>query len=108
MRADPARESGKKRSLRALEATNFFLADVQTGVGPFLAAYLAGAGWNPGRVGVALTVGGVVTVALQTPAGAFVVPSTGTATTVGGDCRMKASRATCGPRASRTSHWVSV
>jgi MFS family permease len=72
MRADPARESGKKRSLRALEATNFFLADVQTGVGPFLAAYLAGAGWNPGRVGVALTVGGVVTVALQTPAGAFV------------------------------------
>jgi MFS family permease len=62
----------KKQSIRALEATNFFLADVQTGLGPFLAAYLAGAGWNPGRVGVVLTVGGILTVLLQTPAGAMV------------------------------------
>jgi MFS family permease len=62
----------KKRSLRALEASNFFLADVQTGLGPFLAAYLAGAGWKPGRVGVVLTLGGVITVLLQTPAGALV------------------------------------
>ncbi len=62
----------KKKSIQALEATNFFLADVQTGLGPFLAAYLAGAGWEPGRVGVALTIGGIVTVALQAPAGALV------------------------------------
>jgi MFS family permease len=65
-------DSNKKHSLRALEASNFFLADVQTGLGPFLAAYLAGAGWDPGRVGVALTVGGAITVLLQTPAGAVV------------------------------------
>ena len=62
----------KRISLRALEATNFFLADVQTGLGPFLAAFLAAAGWKPGRVGLALTVGGVITVLLQTPAGALV------------------------------------
>lgn len=62
----------KRKSIVALQATNFFLADVQTGLGPFLAAYLAGAGWKPGRVGVALTVGGVITVLLQTPAGAIV------------------------------------
>src|SRR6202012_5302558 len=62
----------KKRSVHALEATNFFLADVQTGLGPFLAAYLAGAGWEPGRVGMVLTLGGIITVALQTPAGAIV------------------------------------
>jgi MFS family permease len=62
----------KKKSIHALEATNFFLADVQTGLGPFFAAYLAGAGWEPGRVGMALTVGGIVTVALQAPAGALV------------------------------------
>ncbi len=62
----------KKRSIHALEATNFFLADVQTGVGPFLAAYLAGAGWEPGRVGMALTIGGIITVVLQTPAGSIV------------------------------------
>jgi MFS family permease len=72
MIAAPVRATEKKQSIRALEATNFFLADVQTGLGPFLAAYLAGAGWNPGRVGVVLTVGGILTVVLQTPAGAMV------------------------------------
>jgi MFS family permease len=61
-----------KTSVRALELTNFFLADVQTGLGPFLAAYLAGAGWEPGHVGVVLTLGGIITVVLQTPAGAIV------------------------------------
>ncbi len=61
-----------RRSLRAVEWLNFFLADVQTGLGPFLAAYLAASGWNPARVGFALTFGGLVTVALQTPAGAVV------------------------------------
>ncbi len=64
--------SGKKRSLRALEAANFFLADVQTGLGPFLAAYLAAAGWDPGRVGLVLTFGGILPIILQTPAGAIV------------------------------------
>jgi MFS family permease len=62
----------KRKSVYALEATNFFLADVQTGLGPFLAAYLAGAGWEPGRVGMALTIGGIITVVLQAPAGALV------------------------------------
>ena len=65
-------DPGKKRSVHALEATNFFLADVQTGLGPFLAAYLAGSGWEPGRVGMALTIGGIITVVLQAPAGAIV------------------------------------
>ena len=68
----PEIDSGKRHSLRALQASNFFLADVQTGLGPFLAAYLAGAGWKPGPVGVVLTLGGVITVLLQTPAGAIV------------------------------------
>jgi MFS family permease len=62
----------KKKSIHALEATNFFLADVQTGLGPFLAAYLAGTGWEPGRVGTALTIGGIIAVVLQAPAGAVV------------------------------------
>jgi MFS family permease len=65
-------DRGKKRSVHALEATNFFLADVQTGLGPFLAAYLAGSGWEPARVGLALTIGGIITVVLQAPAGAIV------------------------------------
>ena len=66
-------DAGEKQgSIRALEASNFFLADVQTGLGPFLAAYLASGGWNAGRIGVALTLGGVVSVVLQMPAGAIV------------------------------------
>ena len=46
-------------TLRGLDWLNFFLADVQTGVGPFLAIYLAAYGWNEERVGLALTAGGV-------------------------------------------------
>src|ERR1035438_6003627 len=61
-----------KRSLRGLDWLNFFLADVQTGVGPFLAIYLAGYAWNEQRVGLALTVGGIAGILTQTPAGALV------------------------------------
>lgn len=64
--------SDTRRSLRSIEWLNFFLADVQTGLGPFLAAYLASSGWRAGSVGYALTFGGLVTVAMQTPAGAVV------------------------------------
>jgi MFS family permease len=60
------------RALRGLDWLNFFLADVQTGVGPFLAIYLAGYGWNEQRVGIALTVGGIAGILTQTPAGALV------------------------------------
>ncbi len=63
---------GKTRSVRSIKCLTFFLADVQTGLGPFLAAYLATSGWNPGQVGYALTFGGLVSVAMQTPAGAII------------------------------------
>ena len=59
-------------TLRGLDWLNFFLADVQTGVGPFLAIYLAAYGWNEERVGLALTVGGIAGILSQTPAGALV------------------------------------
>jgi predicted MFS family arabinose efflux permease len=61
-----------RRTLRALDALNFLLADVQTGVGPFLAIYLAGYRWNEERVGLALTVGGIAGILTQTPAGGLV------------------------------------
>ena len=60
------------RTLRGLDWLNFFLADVQTGIGPFLAIYLAGYGWDEQRVGIALTVGGIAGILAQTPAGALV------------------------------------
>ena len=63
------------RSLRGLDGTNFFLADVQTGVGPFLAVFLTSLpalGWNQESAGWALTIGGLAGIAAQTPAGALV------------------------------------
>jgi len=60
------------RTLRGLDWLNFFLADVQTGLGPFLAIYLAAKHWNEQSVGWALTVGGIAGILTQTPAGAIV------------------------------------
>ncbi len=69
--AEPSTDGkpAKGQSIHALEWTNFFLADIQAGLGPFVAAYLASIGWQAGSVGRALTFGGVITVLLQTPAG---------------------------------------
>jgi predicted MFS family arabinose efflux permease len=63
--------STSKQSLRGLDWLNFFLADVQSGVGPFLAIYLAGSGWNEQTIGIALTGGGIAGIIAQTPAGAL-------------------------------------
>ncbi len=60
-----------KQSLRGLDWLNFFLADVQSGVGPFLAIYLAGSGWNEQTIGIVLTGGGIAGIIAQTPAGAL-------------------------------------
>jgi MFS family permease len=71
---EPAKhgKTPSRRTLRGLDWLNFLLADVQTGVGPFLAIYLAGYRWNEERVGLALTVGGIAGILAQTPAGGVV------------------------------------
>jgi predicted MFS family arabinose efflux permease len=61
-----------RQTLRALDWLNFLLADVRTGVGPFLAIYLAAYQWNEERVGLALTIGGIAGIITQTPTGALV------------------------------------
>ena len=61
-----------RATLSGLDWLNFFLADVRTGIGPFLAIYLAGYGWDEQRVGIALTVGGIAGILTQTQAGALV------------------------------------
>lgn len=65
-------QGNRPRSIRPLEWLNFFVADVQTGVGPFLAAYLAANRWNPRDTGLALTLGGMVTVMAGPFAGALI------------------------------------
>jgi predicted MFS family arabinose efflux permease len=64
--------SPSRGTLRGLDWLNFLLADVQSGVGPFLAIYLAGYRWNEESVGLALTVGGIAGILTQTPAGGLV------------------------------------
>src|SRR5580698_6788267 len=61
------------QTLRALDAVNFLMADVLTGIGPFLAIYLsASLHWGPAEIGVAMSVGGFAAIVAQTPMGAVV------------------------------------
>jgi MFS family permease len=66
------RVSISRRSQRGLDWMNFFLADVQTGFGAFVAFYLADLGWAKDQVGLALTAGTLAGVVSQTPGGALV------------------------------------
>jgi predicted MFS family arabinose efflux permease len=68
--SDGARPSD--RSERGLDWLNFFVADVQTSFGPFVALYLAAQGWPEGRVGLALAVGTLTAIVTQAPGGALV------------------------------------
>jgi MFS family permease len=69
----PIQPAPSKRTLRALDAVNFLMADVHTGVGPFLAIYLAASlHWNPEDIGVAISAAGIAGLVAQTPVGAFV------------------------------------
>jgi MFS family permease len=57
---------------RALDLVNFFVADVQTGFGPFVAVYLTTHKWTQVEIGFALTLGTVTSLVSQLPAGALV------------------------------------
>ena len=62
----------RDRTALGLDWLNFFVANVQTGFGPFIAAYLTSRAWTQGQIGLALTVGTVTTMVMQIPAGAMV------------------------------------
>ncbi len=61
-----------RRSIHGLDWLNFFIADVQTAFGPFVAVYLAAKGWNPGDIGFVIAVGGIAGVVSQAPGGALI------------------------------------
>src|SRR5262249_8456384 len=60
------------QSLRALDWFTFFLANAQTGFGPFVAVYLTAHAWTQVDIGLILTVGGLSALAGQIPGGALV------------------------------------
>ena len=57
---------------RGLDWFNLFVANIQTGFGPFVAVYLTTQGWTQTRIGLALSLGTIAAMASQMPAGALV------------------------------------
>lgn len=58
------------RSRRGLDWFVFFVADVQTGFGPFVAVYLTTQKWTQTDIGLILTIGGLIALFGQIPGGA--------------------------------------
>jgi predicted MFS family arabinose efflux permease len=52
-----------------LLALNFFMADMQSGIGPFVGVFLLQHGWASGLIGTALTIGNVAGMLITTPIG---------------------------------------
>ncbi len=60
------------RGLGALLALNFFMADMQSGIGPFLGVFLLAHQWNNAAIGTIMTLGGLAGMVMTVPAGALV------------------------------------
>ena len=69
---EPGRPEPSRQSLRGLDWFIFFLADVQTGFGPFIAVYLTTQKWTQVEIGFVLSIGGIVGLLGQMPGGAIV------------------------------------
>jgi len=69
---EPPRSADTTRARRALQSLNFFMADMQAGIGPFLGVFLQQRGWTTGPIGTVMTVGGVAGMIVTGPAGAFI------------------------------------
>jgi len=61
-----------RSSQRGLDWFIFFLADVQTGFGPFVAVYLTTQKWTQVEIGLVLSVSGLIALIGQMPGGALV------------------------------------
>ncbi|RAX37446.1 MFS transporter [Rhizobium tropici] len=64
------------RALIPLALLNFFMADVQAGIGPFLGVFLIAHGWQSGSIGSVMTIGGFAGMLMMAPAGAFIDETT--------------------------------
>ncbi len=67
----PSRSGASRKSRRGLDWFVFFVADVQTGFGPFVAVYLTAEKWTQVDIGLILTVGGLISLFGQVPGGAI-------------------------------------
>ena len=58
-----------KRSQRGLDWLNFFIADVETAFGPFVAVWLSSQHWSQGAIGMVISLNSGIALATQVPAG---------------------------------------
>ena len=70
--APPPFRPPSRASLQGLDWFTFFLANAQTGFGPFIAVYLTAQAWTQVDIGFVLTIGGLAALAGQIPGGALV------------------------------------
>jgi len=70
----PHHDGAKNRKARLwpLLALNFFMADMQSGIGPFISVFLLEHGWASGTIGTALTIGNVAGMLIATPVGGLI------------------------------------
>ena len=61
-----------RRAGFGLDLLNLWVANIQTGFGPFVAVYLTSRGWTQTSIGLALSMGTLTAMASQLPAGALV------------------------------------
>ncbi|MDQ0393955.1 MFS transporter [Labrys monachus] len=61
-----------KQGIWPLQLLNFFMADMQAGIGPFLGVFLVVHGWRSGLIGTVMTVGGIAAMLMTAPAGALI------------------------------------
>src|ERR1700674_3364454 len=72
MPGERSNSGSRARGIWPLHSLNFFMADMQAGIGPFLGVFLLAHGWQSGLIGTVMTVGGVAGMLMTTPAGALV------------------------------------
>ena len=72
----PSKELGEEgntepssRSVKGLDWFTFFLGDIQTGFGPFIAVYLTTQKWTQTDIGLVLSIGALVSLISQIPGG---------------------------------------
>jgi MFS family permease len=68
----PPEPAPTTRATRGLDLLNFFIADAQTGFGPFVSVYLTARHWTQVDIGLALSLGTITAMLSQIPAGALV------------------------------------
>jgi len=74
----PEQQKNKKIAARLwpLLAVNFFMADMQSGIGPFVSVFPLERGWASGMIGTAMTIGNIAGMLIATPVGGLIDTST--------------------------------